>query len=111
MTQDFPLAPESSMVTEQMLTPFMLEEWANRCELRGTGETFKPEKKLLMTCKDKEEYVVHFKLLKFYLEMGMRITRIHSVIRYRQAAVFKQYIDENSAKRAAATDHFTKDMY
>jgi hypothetical protein len=30
-TQDFPLAPESDKVTEDMLTPYMLELWAKRC--------------------------------------------------------------------------------
>ena len=73
-TQDFPLAPEAKNVTEDMLTPFMLEQWAARCEMRGYTNTFKPEKKLLMTCENKKEYVVHFKLLKFYLQMGMNIT-------------------------------------
>ena len=69
-TQDFPLAPEPANVTEDMLTQHMLEMWAQRCELRGYSNKYKPEKKLLMTCRDKEEYVVHFKLLKFYLTYG-----------------------------------------
>ena len=110
-TQDFPLAPESDKVTQDMLTPYMLELWQQRCELRGQPENFKPEKKLLMTCRDKREYVVYFKLLKFYLEMGMHINRIHSVIRYKQAALFKDYIEENSVKRQAANNNFEKDLY
>jgi len=64
-----------------------------------------------MTCRDKKEYVVHFKLLQFYLKMGMRISNIHSVVRYRQTTIFRQYIDDNSARRQAATDNFTKDLY
>src|SRR3977135_3828750 len=54
---------------------------------------------------------MHFKLLKFYLKMGMRITKIHSVIKFKQTCIFKQYIDDNSARRQAATDDFTKDLY
>src|SRR6266849_4103955 len=79
--------------------------------MRGQPENFKPEKKLLMKCCDKKEYVVHFKLLKFYLEMGMHVTRIHAVIKYKQATIFKEYIDENSRKRQAATNNFEKDLY
>jgi len=111
LTQDFPLAPESGMITEDMFTPFMREQWARRCEFRSGSTEYKPEKKLLMSCKDKKEYVVHFKLLKFYLKMGLRITKIHSVVKFRQTEIFKKYIDDNSARRQAATDDFTKDLY
>ena len=110
-TQDFPLVPESGMVIEDMLTPYMSDLWNARCELRGEPESFKSEKKLLMTCTDKKEYVVHLKVLKFYFHMGMRITAIHKVIRFKQAAIFKDYINENSGKRQAATSEFEKDLY
>ena len=30
-TRDFPLAPESAMVTEDMLTPLMRQQWSHRC--------------------------------------------------------------------------------
>ena len=43
--------------------------------------------------------------------MGLKITNIHSVIKYKQTTIFKKYIDENSLKRQAATDNFTKDLY
>jgi hypothetical protein len=111
ITQDFPLAPEPANVTYDMFTPFMRDQWARRCEFRGGNNGYKPEKKLLMTCRDKVEYVVHFKLLKFYLEMGMKITRIHQVIQFNQQPIFKNYIDNNSALRQAATCDFTKDLY
>ena len=111
LTQDFPLAPETGIVTEDMFTPFMRQQWARRCEFRNGNARYKPEKKLLMSCRDKTEYVVHFKLLKFYLMMGMRITKIHRVIKFRQTCLFKKYIDDNSERRQAATDDFTKDLY
>ena len=111
LTRDFPLAPETGMVTEELFTPFMREQWARRCEFRGSSTAYKPERKLLMSCRDKKEYVVHFKLLKFYLSMGMHITKIHSVIKYKQTCIFKKYIDDNSERRQAVTDDFTKDLY
>jgi hypothetical protein len=112
-TQDFPLAPESAFITSDMLTPFMEEQWSRRCELRGeaSDKMFKTEKKLLMTVTDKNEYVVHFKLLQFYLKMGMVITKIHSVVKYKQASIFRNYIDVNSALRQEAKCTFIKDLY
>jgi hypothetical protein len=111
-TQDFPLAPEPGMVSDDMFTEFMQTQWARRCEFRRGGTVkFKPEKKLLMTCHNKSEYVVHFKLLKFYLEMGMTITKVHEVVKFTQTAIFRKYIEDNSARRQAANDDFTKDLY
>jgi hypothetical protein len=43
--------------------------------------------------------------------MGMRITRVHAVIKFTQTALFKKYIDDNSARRQLAADDFTKDYY
>jgi hypothetical protein len=43
--------------------------------------------------------------------MGMHVTRIHAVVRYRQAPIFKNYINSNSAKRQAASSEFEKDLY
>src|SRR3977135_330883 len=85
-TQDFALAPEPALVTEEMLTPFMRQQWTRLCELRERNEKYPAAKKPLMACRDKKEYVVHFKLLQFYLKMGMKITRIHSVIKYRASS-------------------------
>ena len=60
-----------------MFTPYMEQQWRGMRELRNRGDKFVPCKKLLMTCRDKEAYVVHFELLKFYLKMGLKIRKIH----------------------------------
>jgi hypothetical protein len=110
-TQDFPLAPEPSVIKLEMLTPFMREQWNRLCELRGQPLQYPACKKLLTSCCDKKEYVVHFKLLQFYLKMGMKISRIHSVIKYRQAPIFMNYIDQNSERRKQARTEFEKDLF
>ena len=76
-TKDFPLAPVSTTVSEDMFTCYMRDQWQVRSEIRH--QPFKTEKKLLMTCYDKIEYVVHFKLLQFYLNMGMQNSFNHQI--------------------------------
>ena len=110
-TQDFPLAPESAWITKDMLTPVMHHQWSHRCQLRGVSDNYKSEKKLLMSVSDKKDYVVHFKLLQFYLLMGMTISKIHSVISYTQKPIFKNYIVKNSILRQQAISEFAKDLY
>ena len=65
----------------------------------------------MATCLDKKEYVVHFAALKVYLKYGLVITKMHRVIKFTQAPLFRDYIDYNSARRQEATNDFQKDFY
>ena len=69
-------------------------------------------KKLLLTLKDKTNYIVHFRLLQFYINyMGVEVTKVHRAIEFYQDYVFKTYIDYNSQRRSEATNAFAKDYY
>jgi hypothetical protein len=50
-------------------------------------------------------------MLKYYLSQGMRIQRFHRGIEFQQAAFFAEYIQRNSAKRAQASNDFSKSYY
>ena len=50
------------------------------------NKKFTPSYKLLPTQYDKEHYVVHFPVLKFYLEMYPELRHVHRVIKYKQKA-------------------------
>ena len=104
-TKDFPLAPESGYVSEDMFSPFMKQ-------LRETLDfKFRPTRKLLMTQTDRYNYRVHYSILKFYLEMGMKIRKVHRIIQFNQKPFLKPYIDYNSRKRAQAQNAFQKDYF
>ena len=108
-TVDFPLAPESGEVTLDMFSEFMKNFHE---DLEKTGKSkYKPYRKLLLTQYDKENYLVHFCILKFYLEMGMILKKVHRIIKFKQKAFLKPYIDSNSQKRALAQNAFEKDYY
>ena len=108
-TKDFPLAPESGYVTEDMFSPFMKE--MNKMLKEQFNSKFSSTRKLLLTQYDKENYVVHYSLLKFIIRMGMIVTKINSAIQYTQKRFFKDYLDYNSNKRAASTNAFEKDYF
>ena len=41
-------------------------------------------KKLVCDQLDKKDYLCHYRLLKFYIRMGMKITRFNNVISFKQ---------------------------
>ena len=111
ITADFPLAPESGTVTEEMFSPFMKDFYLKLASERGTTRKYQPTRKLLLTQYDKESYTVHYAILKFYLKMGMCLRTVRRAIRFRQKRWLEPYIKYNSERRALARNSFEKDYY
>ncbi|MES9903031.1 MAG: hypothetical protein ABW168_10145 [Sedimenticola sp.] len=97
-----PLCPSKSHIEDDELSPYAAETWR---ELRGKTKRPKGEK-LLCTLEDKERCVLHYRNLKLYLQLGMRIKQLHRVLEFDQEAWLKPYIDFNTRKRAEANTEF-----
>ena len=114
-TADFPLAPESGIVTQDMLSTYMselhrtLESKEN--PLATHTPNYKTSRKLLLTQHNKKHYCVHFKILQYYLQKGLLVSKIHNVITFKQKKFLKPYIDFNSSHRTRAKNSFQKDFY
>ncbi|KAG1653152.1 hypothetical protein GQR58_025779 [Nymphon striatum] len=102
LTCDFPLASEHMKITDDMLSDYM----KNLPIKKGA-----PTQKLTLNQFDKIEYKVFYPVLKFYLEMGMKITKIHRIIKYDQEPFLKSYIDFNSRMRQNSTTDFGKSFF
>ena len=114
-TADFPLAPESGVISHDMLSSYMQELHCDLHKTNNPNSTQAPQhkssRKLLLTQFNKKNYCVHFKILKYYLEKGLHVTQIHNVVSFTQKKFLKPYIDFNSHKRAQAKNSFEKDFY
>ena len=56
-------------------------------------------KKLIPNFYDKTEYVIHYKNLKYYLSLGMKLKRIHRILCFKQKNWLKVFTDFNTKKR------------
>ena len=59
----------------------------------------------------KNKYVIHIKPLKQALNHGLKLKKIHRIIKFNQEAWLKPNIDMNTELRKVASNDFEKDFY
>lgn len=64
--------------------------------------------KLVLNLKNKERYVIHHKMLKFYESLGLKVTKVHRTISFKEEAWLKPYIDFSTEQRKKAKSDFEK---
>ncbi|XP_069102000.1 uncharacterized protein [Argopecten irradians] len=67
--------------------------------------------KLIPTLEDRVKYVCHYRNLKQYLKLWMKLVKIHRILQFEQTPWLKKYIDFNSEKRKHAKNDFEKDFF
>ena len=68
-------------------------------------------KKLISNLRNKTKYVLHYRNLQLYLFLGMKLIKIHGMLKFKQYNWMKKYIDFNTEKRRNAANDFVKDFF
>jgi hypothetical protein len=98
---DYPLAPEHMTITEAMLSPF--------CKSMNLKHAL--TEKLIGNLHTKIKYKTHYRNLKLYLDLGMKLLRVHRVVAFRQESWLKSYVELNTKMRQQAKTDFEKDFF
>ena len=93
MHNDYPLAPEKLAISYDMLSDYC-RKIADEFEIK-VGDV----KKLIPNLGNKTNYVFHYKNLQLCLSLGMKLTKIHRMLKFKQSDLMKKYIDFNIKKR------------
>ena len=102
---DYCVAAEKLRVTKNMLSPYCKQI------LEKFNITIGQVEKLIPTLADKQKYVLHYRNLQLYLDLGLKLKKIHRVLMFNQSPWLKKYIDFNTQKRTHAENSFEKDFF
>ena len=99
---DYPLAPEKLAIPYDMLSNYC-KKIADKYGIK-VGDIMK----LIPNLGDKTNYVLHYRNLQLYLSLGVKLTKIHKVLKFKQCDWMEKYIDFNTEKRRNAANCFEK---
>ena len=105
LLNDYPLAPEKLKISQNMLSK-CCSNIANKYGIK-IGEV----NKLVPNSGNKSKYIVHYKNLQLYLSLGMKFTKVHRILKFKQSDWLKKYIDFNTDKRKNEANSFEKKYF
>jgi hypothetical protein len=101
--RDLPLLPERMQITEDMQSDYaktiLGDNKISQCP------------KLVPNLMNKRNYVIHIKNLKFALEEGLILKKVHKVLEFTSRPWMRDYIVFNTKQRNATDNEFEKSFY
>ena len=102
---DYLIAPEKIKIEDDMLSPYS-SEMKKEYDIKTGGIN-----KLAPNSMPKNNYVVHYRNLQFYLSQGLILKKVHRILEFKQSNWMKPYIDFNTQKRKEATNEAAKNLF
>ena len=102
---DYPLATEKLAISQNMFSKCCLNI-ANKYGIKIGGVH-----KSVLNLGNKSKYVVHYRNLQLYLSLGMKLTKVHRILGFKQSDWLKKYIHFNTDIRKNAAISFEKNYF
>ena len=103
---DYPLAPGRLEVKKAWLSGYQ-----KNLLITIYGGKSNEVEKVVPNVHDKTRYVLHYRYLQLYLQLGMRLKKIHRAVRFDQSPWMAPYIRMNTELRKQAKSTLEQDLY
>ena len=101
-TKKFPFCPETKVIPTDKYNEYM-----NKIKPKN----YTKSKRLICDWTDKKKYLIHYRMLNFYVGHGMIVKKIHEIISFKQSRCLEKYISFITQKRNKAKNDFEKDFF
>ena len=101
-TENFPFCPENKKIDPDKYNDYMK---------MIKPKNYTKSKKLICDWTDKKKYLIHYRMLKFYVRHGTIVVKIHEIISFKQSKWLESYVSFNTQKRNKAKNDFEKDFF
>lgn len=102
---DYPLAPEKIIVKPEMRYKYC-QDLKNKYSLPNGKVS-----KLVPNLMNKKNYIIYYKNLDLYLKLGMKLTKIHKAVEFKEKSWVKKYIKFNTEQRKIAKSKSEKILF
>ena len=75
-TENFPFCPYQTKADPNLFSDYMNSVKQPK---------YKPASKLMCDVTNKNNYMMHYRMFKFYTKVGMKVTKVHSLWRFKQS--------------------------
>ena len=99
------MTPEKIKIEDDMLAPYW-SEIKRKYDNKSGGFN-----KLAPNLIPKNNYVVYYRNLKYYLSQRLILKKVHKILEFKQSAWMKPYIDFNTERRKEATNETDKYLF
>ena len=108
--------PDNLKEKRQIFAFTPVDKKSNPFDFSDYMKTIKPDtytqaKKLLCDWSDKENYLILYRRLNFYVRHGMEVEKVHTVISFKQRKWLEKHISFNTHKCNRSENDFEKDFY
>ena len=119
---DYPLAPEKLEISQNMLSKYysnIADEYGIKVggvnklgpNLRNKSKYIAGVNKLGPNLRNKSKYIVHCRNLQLYLSLGMKLSKIRRIFKFKQSNWLEEYIEFNTDKRKNAISGFERNFF
>ena len=104
--KDYPLCPEIKFIPENNLSEYQ-KYLNNKLNIKYNDK----DKKFILDLSTKINYKIYYKNLEYYMQLGIKIDKVHKILTFDEKPFLKKYIDLNTELRKNSKNDLEKDLF